>query len=659
MNPGGPYLQAAVWALIHFLWQGALIWIATLATLRLSRAAAPQVRYIVGCAGLALCLLAPIATYAYLRPGRIHQAGQLAVIAPETAREGSVGETMPLVQRYAAGLPRRVGFLLDEHVTGVFRCWLLGSLLLALRFGGGWLYLLRLRRVVSEGSLELQERLDRLASAIGYARPIRLALSNRITTPLVLGWLRPTLLVPFGLLTQLDPVALEALLVHEVAHIRRHDYFVNVFQCMVEILLFYHPAVWWLSRQIRNERELCCDDVAVTWCSDALLYAETLTRLHAYRVETFAPALAAGGGDLMFRIKRLLLPSLTVSTIPGRLNLLALACSLALAFGVGVSLNALQAPAAPSDGWFLAGSHPTDYTLYVDPGAARGDQPSQTLACVAKQPQGFGTVMQMLVPAAYLGKRVRMSAWVRTNGVTDWAGLWMRVDGARNETLAFDNMGKRPIVGTTDWKRYEIVQDVAPAAKNLAFGLLLHGSGRAWLNEVRFEIVENSVAVTNTAGGKPSALPAAMSPRNWFLAGSNPEDYAASLDHQDKPAHLLASTAETCQGFGTLMQMFSAKAFLGKRVRLSAWVKTENLEAWAGIWMRVDGPGGEVAAFDNMKERPLQGSLDWKRYQVVLDVAPEASALGLGILVAGKGKVWMLEPELEIVDGSVATTSLK
>jgi hypothetical protein len=274
--------------------------------------------------------------------------------------------------------------------------------------------------------------------------------------------------------------------------------------------------------------------------------------------------------------------------------------------------------------------------------------------------------MQDFVPTDYLGKRVRMSAWVKTANVTGWAGLWLRVDGAAGAggaSLAFDNMGKRPIKGTTDWTRYEVVLDVAPSAKDLAFGLLLDGPGQTWLNDLRFEIVDASVAVTDTAGGPSTALPADLNAQQWFLTGSHPQDYAISLDsavlHEGKPAHLLASKADNEQGFGTLMQMFKGKAYLGKRVRLSAWVKAEKVENWAGLWMRVDGPNGKPTAFDNMQTHPIKGSLDWQRYQIVLDMAPDSNALALGILLSGKGKVWMEEPVLEVVDASVPVTDMR
>jgi len=663
MSSMHPLLQTVAWALLHFLWQGCFIWLVTALALFLARSLSAQVRYLMACVGLALCLLLPIGTFTLLRPGVFRQVGEQAVIVSAPARPSAGASTVPTRAVRMGDLPRQIGSLLEEHLSLLLKGWLLGSLFLALRFGGGWVHLLMVRRTVTQASEELQNHFNRIARRFGLRRAIRLALSARINTPMVVGWLRPMLLVPVGILTDMDPVGLEVLLVHELAHIRRHDYFVNVLQCLVEILLFYHPAVWWLSRRVRIERELCCDDVAVAWCADPLLYAETLNRLQELRSETLSPALAAGGGDLMYRIKRLVMPALQASTVPIRLNLLAMACSVFLVLGTGLSLKAMQARPADDAKWFLAGSDRKSFVLSTDARVTREGKPSQSLASSVEEPNGFGTIMQGFDPADYIGKRVRMSAWVKTVNVTSWAGLWMRVDGASDTTLAFDNMGKRPIRGTTDWTRYEVVLDVAPGAKYLAFGLLLDGSGQTWLNDLKLEVVDASVAVSDMGGDATHVLPTDYTTDGWFLTGSKPKDYEISLDpsalREGKPAHLLAFKVGSGKGFGTLMQMFKGTAYLGKRVRVSAWVKSEQVEDWAGVWMRVDGADGKPTAFDNMRSRAIKGSLDWKPYQVVLDVAPDASALAFGILLTGKGKVWMAEPVLEVVDVSVPVTGRK
>jgi hypothetical protein len=365
----------------------------------------------------------------------------------------------------------------------------------------------------------------------------------------------------------------------------------------------------------------------------------------------------------MFRIKRLLVPTLRSSNPSMRLNLGALACSLLLLLSAGMSLKAMQSRPADEAKWFLAGSNRKDYVQAMDSQTLREGKPSLSLSSTIPTPAGFGTAMQNVAPTDYLGKRVRLSAWVKTAKVPDWAGLWMRVDGPEKAMLAFDNMGKRPIKGTTDWTRHDLVLDVAPTARNLAFGLLLSGPGQAWLNDLRLEVVDSTVAVTDTAGDSGPSMPAGLSAEAWFMAGSHPADYQTNLDpavlRDGKPTHLLASKGEKPQGFGTLMQMFKGQAYLGKRVRLSAWVKSDSVADWAGVWMRVDAANGKPTAFDNMQKRAIKGTSDWTRCDVVMDVSPDSAGIALGILLSGQGKVWMTEPLLEIVGPEVPVTAMK
>src|SRR6185369_12620027 len=120
------------------------------------------------------------------------------------------------------------------------------------------------------------------------------------------GWMRPAILLPASTLSGLSVAQIEAILAHELAHIRRHDYIVNLLQCVIETLLFYHPAVWWVSRRVRDERELCCDDMAVQAVGDRVGYARALCELERLRAATPQLAMAANGGSLLTRIARLL-----------------------------------------------------------------------------------------------------------------------------------------------------------------------------------------------------------------------------------------------------------------------------------------------------------------------------------------------------------------
>jgi len=161
------------------------------------------------------------------------------------------------------------------------------------------------RRGTTPADAIWQERLHTLAERLHISRPVQLCESTLADVPAVIGWLRPVVLMPATMLTGLSPRQIEALLAHELAHIRRHDYVINLIQTGVETLLFYHPAVWWIGRSIRAERENCCDDMAVRVCGDVLTYARALTRMEQLRMHRPALALGADGGSLLKRIQRL------------------------------------------------------------------------------------------------------------------------------------------------------------------------------------------------------------------------------------------------------------------------------------------------------------------------------------------------------------------
>ena len=181
---------------------------------------------------------------------------------------------------------------------------------------------------------------------------------------------------------------------------------------------------------------------------------------------------------------------------------------------------ALAAPALAAfadlpAGWFKAGSHPAEYDMGLDESVRRDTgKSSATVKSIVEKPSGFGTLMQMTQPGEYRGKRVRLSGFVKSDRLTQWAGLWFRVDGPNpNASLAFDNMQDRPIKGTTEWTRYEIVLDVPNEAQRLAFGVLLGGGGQVWMDDLKFEVVPTTV---KTTGALPSAsAPAAPTNLNF------------------------------------------------------------------------------------------------------------------------------------------------
>jgi len=328
---GQPWAQTLGWTLLHFLWQGAALGLAAWLGLVLLRGASAKARYVLACACLLLMVAAPAATALLLQ----RQAPGLAQLslAVEAAAPASAPAALPLGLRVKAALDPALPWLLAGWVAGV--------LLLSTRFLGSWVRVQRLRRrSASPVPAEWHLVLSRLCRDLQLSRTVRLLQSAAVEVPTALGWLRPVILLPACALAGLSPIQLEAILAHELAHIRRGDFLVNLLQSLVEVLLFYHPAVWWLSARIRAERELCCDDVAAELCGDPLLLARALTDLEALR-EAPAPtpthlALAANGGSLMHRVRHLLYPALPITTGARATALAVLAASLLGAAGVAL-----------------------------------------------------------------------------------------------------------------------------------------------------------------------------------------------------------------------------------------------------------------------------------------------------------------------------------
>ena len=185
-------------------------------------------------------------------------------------------------------------------LAAVVFAWLIGVAVLFGRMAGGWWIVRRLHRasLAAPPSAWLPVG-ARLAAHLRISRAIHIVESASIDVPTVIGWMRPVIMLPIAAVANLSPAQVEAILAHELAHIRRHDYFVNVLQTFAETLLFYHPATWWLSGRIRAEREHCCDDAAVAVCGDAVGYARALTELERWRVESAPLAIAATGGSLL------------------------------------------------------------------------------------------------------------------------------------------------------------------------------------------------------------------------------------------------------------------------------------------------------------------------------------------------------------------------
>src|SRR5579862_3966930 len=291
-----PLTKALGWVLFHSLWEGALAALVLAGALLVIRS--PRVRYACACltllgvfAGFAVTLarLAPasIAAEAVSQPARLSAPRDAANMAPD----------LPARFQPADVLPWLVPF------------WMAGVVFFQLRGVAGWMAARRMqRRGVCGAPDPWPLRLDQLCARLRLMKPVTLLETCLADVPVVIGYLRPVILVPVGLLAGMPAGQVEAILMHELAHIRRRDYVVNLLQTVVEGFLFYHPAVWWMSRVIRAERENCCDDLVVAASGSAQEYAAALAALEQTRGAVNQAALAANGGSLMKRINRLLYP---------------------------------------------------------------------------------------------------------------------------------------------------------------------------------------------------------------------------------------------------------------------------------------------------------------------------------------------------------------
>ncbi|MEK6409867.1 MAG: M56 family metallopeptidase [Acidobacteriota bacterium] len=316
---GKPVFQALGWTLIHFIWEGALVAILYASVSVLLRRSTSNVRYASACFAMLLMLIAPAATmFAIIRAQEpslagapsetIGQAQPANVIARSTDDQQAItSKVEPAAAPHGSPMKQWAADRLPLAMPWLLALWFFGVLLLSLRFAGGLVTAQRLKRVDDSAVVQLwQEKLIALCVRLRVSRPVRLCESALVEVPTVIGWLRPVILIPVSAITGLSAEQLEALLAHELAHIRRCDYLVNLLQTTIETLLFYHPAVWWVSRQIRQEREHCCDDLAVAACGDVLTYARALASLEQLRVVEPHLAVAASGGSLLVRIQRLL-----------------------------------------------------------------------------------------------------------------------------------------------------------------------------------------------------------------------------------------------------------------------------------------------------------------------------------------------------------------
>lgn len=300
-------VSALGWTLVHSVWQGTLIAIIAVGGFTVLNKRSASLRYNFGIILLSLQLLTSIVTFFYY---------QLITPVKNLANNSLNSLSTPVRNiplnwqkvDYNLSMATKIQIWLNMHIYELVICWLIGAAFLMLRFAAGWIYTERLRssaRIVMDK--EWRVRFGVLTAKLNISQSVEFRQTTKILTPMVIGAFKPVVLIPFGFLTGFSTSQIEAILAHELAHIRRNDYLVNMLQSFVEVVFFFHPALWWISEKVRTEREHCCDDIALTVCNDKMSLAKALVKVAEWQsAPHLAMAFASKKPLLLNRISRVL-----------------------------------------------------------------------------------------------------------------------------------------------------------------------------------------------------------------------------------------------------------------------------------------------------------------------------------------------------------------
>ncbi|MDQ3535777.1 MAG: DUF2807 domain-containing protein, partial [Bacteroidota bacterium] len=307
------YIQALGWTLLHSIWQIAVIAL-LVGILMIFLQRSSKIRYTVAAFAMPLTLLVAFITF-YISfdasknsPKQfIHSSEEIVVNNTDVIDNDDKFVSSEMAHK--PDILSQFKTYFTAHFPLIITIWFLGILIFTLRLLGGLAYVQRLKKYkVTDITSEWESKIKNISRKIGLDKTVRLLESSLVTVPMVVGYFKPVILIPIGAITGLSASQVEAILAHELAHISRKDYLVNIIQTVIEIIFFYHPAIWWLSNRVREERENCCDDIALQVNENTLVYAKALTTLGEMQVNHPGLAMAATGnsGILFKRIKRML-----------------------------------------------------------------------------------------------------------------------------------------------------------------------------------------------------------------------------------------------------------------------------------------------------------------------------------------------------------------
>ncbi|HEY7392925.1 MAG TPA: M56 family metallopeptidase [Bryobacteraceae bacterium] len=493
------FTEVLGWTLLHFLWEGAGIAVLLAGALALLRNAKANVRYAASCGAMLLMLVSAVGTFLLLafranEPRVAAAAGLAEPLRWITLAGGTSVSTLPATTDYLA--------------VAVW-AWFGGVIALTIRSLGGWAVAGRLaRRHTWPAGAVWEQKFAALTARLSISRPVKLAVSAIVQVPSVVGWIRPIVLVPAAVFAGLPAEQIEALLAHELAHVRRFDYLFNLLQTAGETLLFYHPAMWWVSGKIRMERENCCDDLAVEICGNTVTYVHALTELEQMRQHKPSLAMAATGGSLLGRIQRLLRMNQAAPVMPAgwvaSLGILLAVCAAVIGRNAPAQQprrGALAAPAVTSVHVQLAQADAQKGGPKANPQqAATQNTAAQNTPSSQENPRGAGvgggvgagvggveknsgSWLEQIQSEGYRDLTVDQLIALKIHGVS---GEYIRQMRAAGFQLTADQLVSFRIHGVTS----EFVSQLHQAGfQNLkpddVISLRIHGADPAWIRQIQ------------------------------------------------------------------------------------------------------------------------------------------------------------------------------
>jgi len=293
---------------------------------------------------------------------------------------------------------------------------------------------------------------------------------------------------------------------------------------------------------------------------------------------------------------------------------------------------------------FFQNFNTKEFTVGIDDTTRRTPTSDPAVTIVSTTPRwGInGGALRGIDPTPFHGKRIRFSAYVKCKDLANWGSIWLFTADFKERVYANDDMGGRPITKTTDWTKMEIVCDVPPEVQTIRAGLNLRGKGQIWMDSPQIEIVPDSVPITDDQTWHP-----------WSFSSPH---YSTKFDpttpRNGKPTRLLESkVAGSGEWFAWDWNNRHPEKYLGKKMKLSMWIKTEGVTGPSGLCLRVVGPNfADIIPNLSKDQRTIKGTTLWTKYEFTADIPPETQNICTGVRLGGKGKLWLDDVQYELVE---------